>query len=70
MTVKRPLVRNQQISKLVRELRLSTVLIQEQFATELGVTCSSINLWENRGLLKLEWHYLHPLETEDCYTWQ
>lgn len=48
MNVKRPLVINQpQIGRLVRELRLDTKLTQEQFAAELGVTCSSINRWEN-----------------------
>lgn len=48
MNIKRPLVINQpQIGKLVRELRLDTGLTQEQFAAELGVTCSSVNRWEN-----------------------
>lgn len=48
MNVKRPLVMNQpQVGKLIRELRLQTGLTQEQFAAELGVTCSSINRWEN-----------------------
>lgn len=48
MTVKKNLVINQpQIGKLVRELRLETGLTQEQFAALLGVTCSSINRWEN-----------------------
>lgn len=48
MTVKKPLVMNQpQVGKLIRELRLQTGLTQEQFAALLGVTCSSINRWEN-----------------------
>lgn len=48
MTVKKPLVINQpQISKLIRELRQHLELTQEQFAAELGVTCSSVNRWEN-----------------------
>jgi len=48
MTVKRPLVMNQpQVGKLLRELRLEMGLTQEQFAAELGVTCSSSNRWEN-----------------------
>jgi putative transcriptional regulator len=48
MTIKKSLVMNQpQIGKLIRELRLETGLTQEQFAAELGVTCSSINRWEN-----------------------
>lgn len=48
MNIKRPLAINQpQIGKLVRELRLDTGLTQEQLAAELGVTCSSVNRWEN-----------------------
>lgn len=48
MVVKRPLVINQpQIGKLIRELRSETGLTQEQFAALLGVTCSSMNRWEN-----------------------
>ena len=48
MTVKKSLVMNQpQIGKLIRELRLEAGLTQEQFASELGVTCSSVNRWEN-----------------------
>lgn len=48
MSVKKPLAVNQpQISKLIRELRSLMGLTQEQFAVELGVTCSSINRWEN-----------------------
>ena len=48
MKVKRPLVMKQpQISNLVRELRLETGLTQEQFAAELGVTYSSMNRWVN-----------------------
>lgn len=48
MTVKKPLVINQpQIGKLIRELRQHLELTQEQFAAELGVTCSSVNRWEN-----------------------
>ena len=46
--VQRPLVMNQpQIGKFIREIRLETGLTQEQFAVELGVTCSSMNRWEN-----------------------
>jgi len=48
MTVKKPLVINQpQIGKLIRELRQHLELSQEKFAAELGVTCSSVNRWEN-----------------------
>lgn len=47
MNVKRPLVIKQpQIGKLIRELRLETGLTQEQFAAHLGLTYSSINRWE------------------------
>jgi len=35
------------IGKLIRELRLTTGLTQEQFAAEMGVTYSSMNRWEN-----------------------
>ncbi len=48
MSVKKPLAVNQpQIGKLIRELRSLMGLTQERFAVELGVTCSSINRWEN-----------------------
>lgn len=48
ITTKRPLVMNQpEIGKLIRELRLKTGLTQEQFAAELGVTCPTVNRWEN-----------------------
>lgn len=48
MTVKKSLVINQlQIARLIRELRQRLELTQEQFAAELGVTCSSVNRWEN-----------------------
>ena len=36
-----------QIGKLIRELRLETGLTQEQFAAHLGFTYSTINRWEN-----------------------
>lgn len=63
MTVKRSLVMDQpQFGKLVRDLRLLTGLTQEQFASELGVTHSSISRWERRcskpsplALQKVEW---------------
>jgi putative transcriptional regulator len=49
MPVKKSLVVSQsQIGNLVRELRLETGLTQEEFAAELGVTCSSVNRWENQ----------------------
>ncbi|MBD1847501.1 helix-turn-helix transcriptional regulator [Cyanobacteria bacterium FACHB-63] len=43
-TVTEPL----EISDLVRELRQRLELTQEQFASELGVTFTTINRWENR----------------------
>lgn len=36
-----------QIGKLIREIRLATNLTQEQFASQLGVICTTINRWEN-----------------------
>jgi putative transcriptional regulator len=36
-----------EIGKLIRELRLQSGLTQEQFAAFLGVTCATINRWEN-----------------------
>lgn len=36
-----------QIGKLIRELRLENGLTQEQFASEFGVTYSTVNRWEN-----------------------
>lgn len=49
MSVKKTLALSQpQVSNLVRELRLETGLTQEEFAAHLGVTCSSVNRWENQ----------------------
>lgn len=48
MTVKKPLLMSQpQIGNLIREIRLATNLTQEQFASQLGVICTTINRWEN-----------------------
>ncbi|MBD1944847.1 helix-turn-helix transcriptional regulator [Coleofasciculus sp. FACHB-712] len=48
MVMKRPLIMNQpEIGKLIHELRLVTGLTQEQFASNLGVTYSTVNRWEN-----------------------
>lgn len=48
MTTKKPLVIKQpEVGKLIRELRLLTGLTQEQFAAKLGVTYPTINRWEN-----------------------
>lgn len=38
----------QDISELVRELRLRLKLTQEEFAAKLGVTFPTVNRWENR----------------------
>lgn len=43
-----PPLKQPTVGKLIRELRLAMGLTQEQFAIELGVTCSSVNRWENR----------------------
>lgn len=49
MTTKKPLVglKQPEVGKLIRELRLLTGLTQEQFAATLGVTYPTINRWEN-----------------------
>lgn len=48
MTIKKPLVIKQpEIGKIIRDLRLLTGLTQEQFAATIGVTFSTINRWEN-----------------------
>ena len=38
---------NKHISKIIRELRTTLGLTQEQFAAKIGVTVSTINRWEN-----------------------
>ena len=45
------LISQPQIGNLICEIRLATNLTQEQFAGQLGVTCSTINRWE-RGRSK------------------
>lgn len=48
MTIKKPLaIKQPEVGKIIRELRLLTGLTQEQFAATLGVTFSTINRWEN-----------------------
>ncbi|RCJ20247.1 XRE family transcriptional regulator [Nostoc sp. ATCC 43529] len=48
MTTKKSLIIKQpEVDKLIRELRLLTGLTQEQFAAALGVTYPTINRWEN-----------------------
>ncbi|MBD2730492.1 helix-turn-helix transcriptional regulator [Nostoc sp. FACHB-892] len=46
--VRKTLARNQpEVGKFLRELRILAGLTQEQFASFLGVTYSTINRWEN-----------------------
>ena len=48
MDVKKSLAINQpEVGQLIRELRLLLNLTQEQLATNLGVTFSTISRWEN-----------------------
>ncbi|MEH2208260.1 MAG: helix-turn-helix transcriptional regulator [Nostoc sp.] len=47
MTIKKPLlIKQPEVGKLIRELRGTTSLTQEQFAASLGITYSTVNLWE------------------------
>jgi DNA-binding transcriptional regulator YiaG len=41
-----------EVGGLIKELRLHTGLTQEQFATDLGVTYSTINRWENSSRIR------------------
>lgn len=48
MAIQKILVINQpKVGKLIREIRKSTCLTQEQFAAKLGVTYPTVNRWEN-----------------------
>ncbi|MCC5631139.1 helix-turn-helix domain-containing protein [Nostoc sphaeroides] len=48
MTIKKPLAINQpEVGQIIYDLRLAFGLTQEQLATSLGVTYSTINRWEN-----------------------
>ena len=38
---------NTDISKMIREQRIALGLTQEQYATKVGVTFSTVNRWEN-----------------------
>ena len=38
---------NRDISKMIRKLRTTLGLTQEQFAAKAGVTYSTVNRWEN-----------------------
>lgn len=43
LTIKQP-----EAAQLVREMRAHVSLTQEQLALHLGVTCSTLNRWENQ----------------------
>lgn len=48
MTIKKPLaIKQPEVGQIIRDLRLSFGLTQEQFAPTLGVTYTTINRWEN-----------------------
>ena len=47
MIKKRLVIDQPFIGKFIREIRQEIGLTQEQFAAEVGVTCSSVNRWEN-----------------------
>lgn len=48
MAIKRLLtIKQPEIGKLIRELRLARGLTQEQFAASLGVVFPTVNRWEN-----------------------
>jgi transcriptional regulator with XRE-family HTH domain len=48
MAIKRPLsIKQPEIGKLIRKLRLARGLTQEQFAASLGVVYPTVNRWEN-----------------------
>lgn len=45
---------NGAFSTQVKNIRLNANMTMEQFATELGVTKSSVNMWENKGVVPRE----------------
>ncbi len=48
MNVKKSLAINQpEVGQLIRELRFLLSLTQEQLATDLGITYSTVSRWEN-----------------------
>ncbi|MEH2248357.1 helix-turn-helix domain-containing protein [Nostoc sp.] len=48
MTIKKPLaIKQPEVERIIRDLRLAFGFTQEQFAAQLGVTYSTINRWEN-----------------------
>ena len=40
-------MKNDEVPKIVRELRMKMALTQEQFAAEVGVTFATVNRWES-----------------------
>ncbi|MCP4682420.1 MAG: helix-turn-helix transcriptional regulator [Desulfobacterales bacterium] len=38
---------NREIGRIIKEIRVSLGLTQEQFAAKIGVTFSTVNRWEN-----------------------
>lgn len=57
---------NEDISKMIRKLRTTIGLTQEQFAAKLGVTYSTINRWENNKSKPspLAWLRIEKLQKE------
>jgi len=48
MDIKRPLaIKQPEIGKLIRSIRLEAGLTQEKFAAKLGVAFPTVNRWEN-----------------------
>ncbi|WP_138504391.1 multiprotein-bridging factor 1 family protein [Nostoc sp. PA-18-2419] len=48
MTIKKPLaIKQPEVGRIIRDLRLLAGLTQEQYAATLGVTYTTINRWEN-----------------------
>ena len=41
-------MKDKNIPKIVKKLRIELGLTQEQFAAKIGVTFSTVNRWENR----------------------
>ncbi|MEH1970762.1 helix-turn-helix domain-containing protein [Nostoc sp.] len=41
------IIQQPEVGKLILKLRMVTGLTQEEFATSLGVTYSTVNRWEN-----------------------
>ena len=41
------IMKTKDITTLIKQLRKQLTLTQEQFARKVGVTCGSVNRWEN-----------------------